>query len=697
VSIGIIVDDGQGGALRLMIRAAIACLVFLLAFGLYLHNAAPTVYVGDSGEFITAAETLGVPHPPAFPTYVFVAHAFSRVIPWGNPGYRVNLVSAACGAATVSLLYGLLTMLGLQAAGGLLAALIFLAARAPSLSSQMAEVFALHGLLVAGLAAAILADRWILAGLLFGVGMGNHQTLLFVMPAALVYCAARRRWPDPGHTMRMIAAVVVGLLVYGGVMIRAAKHPLLNVGAGDSFGRLLRIMTRADYGSLTLALGEAPERSWNAFLSHMMRFSLGLRAELGWFGLAVLAFGFAVWLFHNRSVAGFLIAGFAVTGPFFFWLGNLPFDAQSSGLLVRFYVAPLVFAALLAGASADWLWARSKLLAGLLVLSALLLGFRSVSATSLRQDIQAWSYGRNNLRTLPPQALFVMDGGDDTFYSVAYLTQVEHRRPDIEFHDRGGVVFPGLYGDDFRGLAREEKDRRRTVVEKSLLTRGRPLVFSTMNDAIVPGAALPQRGLMYGSFTSAADMDSLYDLRGVAPWTASSLQPPADYRLRALLPFYAYQRAMSEARAEHSAEAQAFLRSAYATGSDILWLLPNLAYTLNTWGYAAYHQNRLEAAKEDYAWLARIRPGDASVWTNLGAVADRAGRLEEARKNYEHAIVLSPDSAEAHFNLAVCDWKQKRWPEVVSELTAVLQIDPRYPGAAEYLRGARMRMAQPPS
>ena len=40
---------------------------------------------------------------------------------------------------------------------------------------------------------------------------------------------------------------------------------------------------------------------------------------------------------------------FFVTGLGFLWLGNMPFDSQSSGILPRFYLLPLIPAALAAG------------------------------------------------------------------------------------------------------------------------------------------------------------------------------------------------------------------------------------------------------------------------------------------------------------------------------------------------------------
>ncbi|MBN1383999.1 MAG: DUF2723 domain-containing protein, partial [Elusimicrobia bacterium] len=80
-------------------------ITFLLSFAVYLATLCPTVYVGDSGEFATAAYTLGITHPPGYPLYVILGKIFTIIIPFGNIAYRVNLMSAFFGALTCALVY----------------------------------------------------------------------------------------------------------------------------------------------------------------------------------------------------------------------------------------------------------------------------------------------------------------------------------------------------------------------------------------------------------------------------------------------------------------------------------------------------------------------------------------------------------------------------------------------------------------
>jgi hypothetical protein len=51
---------------------------FVLIFWFYLKQASPVVTTGDSGEFITAAATLSLPHAPSFPLFTLMGRVFFR-------------------------------------------------------------------------------------------------------------------------------------------------------------------------------------------------------------------------------------------------------------------------------------------------------------------------------------------------------------------------------------------------------------------------------------------------------------------------------------------------------------------------------------------------------------------------------------------------------------------------------------------
>src|SRR5256714_14575109 len=71
---------------------------------LYFLTAARDIVVGDSPELITAAATLGVAHEPGYPLFTMLGHLFS-MLPFGSIPFRVNLLSVACDALTVGVVY----------------------------------------------------------------------------------------------------------------------------------------------------------------------------------------------------------------------------------------------------------------------------------------------------------------------------------------------------------------------------------------------------------------------------------------------------------------------------------------------------------------------------------------------------------------------------------------------------------------
>ncbi len=82
---------------------------FIAAAGallLYLPTLAPglTWRAGgaDAGDLITAAWNWGIPHPPGYPLYTLLGRLFLS-IPWGEPAWRMNLLSAVAGAAAAAL------------------------------------------------------------------------------------------------------------------------------------------------------------------------------------------------------------------------------------------------------------------------------------------------------------------------------------------------------------------------------------------------------------------------------------------------------------------------------------------------------------------------------------------------------------------------------------------------------------------
>ncbi len=190
-------------------------IVLLATLAVYYYTLAPTLTLEDSGELAVASDYLGVPHPPGYPIWTLVTWFFQWVFHWvtyhghPNPAWSVGLASAVSGAAACALLALLISRsgadllrsvpaltdkIGFQTenrlclvagiSGGLLLAF------SPVLWSQsvIVEVYSLNAMFQ--MLILLLIYMWMcrpksdtllfVAAFLFGLGLTNHQTLLFL-------------------------------------------------------------------------------------------------------------------------------------------------------------------------------------------------------------------------------------------------------------------------------------------------------------------------------------------------------------------------------------------------------------------------------------------------------------------------------------------------------------------------------------
>src|SRR5437016_2974346 len=68
-------------------RTALALLVGLAAFLVYLRTLSISIAWGDSPELTSAAYNLGIPHPTGYPLYMLLSHTFLRLFPLGSVAY----------------------------------------------------------------------------------------------------------------------------------------------------------------------------------------------------------------------------------------------------------------------------------------------------------------------------------------------------------------------------------------------------------------------------------------------------------------------------------------------------------------------------------------------------------------------------------------------------------------------------------
>ncbi|GAC1539237.1 MAG: hypothetical protein NVS2B17_14270 [Candidatus Velthaea sp.] len=225
------------------LRTTIAgILAFAVPFAAYVASLRPGLDFWDTGELQTVPYILGIPHPTGFPAYVLIGWMWSHVLPFGDPAYRMNLLSAAGMATACGAVAGALREWDVEPVFALGAALVFAFTRVPWDHGTHADVHAL-AIGVAGLAfwAAL---RWRRNGsrralyacaLLCGLALAIHSAMVLLVPGVALAALARRPAARQiGAALALGAVLVVGAYAYlplrSAVVYAERKDPTLALG-----------------------------------------------------------------------------------------------------------------------------------------------------------------------------------------------------------------------------------------------------------------------------------------------------------------------------------------------------------------------------------------------------------------------------------------------------------------------------------
>jgi hypothetical protein len=434
--------------------------VFTLCFALYWGTLAPTItwqHDGyDGGDLITAAYTLGIPHPTGYPTYMLLGHFMTR-LPLGDVAYRMNLLSALCAALAVALCYqtavALLEPADHARLAALGAALVLATSRIFWSQAVITEVYGLNALLFCGtlyLALRSLAHlarrsepadhrylRALLAALavLYGLSLGNHLTMLFSAPLLLYVSVVlwRRRALNAGHWAALLGFFLLGLAVYVYLPLRAGKEPLLNWGDPGTPSGVWWVISGGIYRQFALSL---PPALW---AQRILAWVGLLRQQFGLAGAALGLLG--AWWQSRRSVRTFtLLSGTAVLYSVYA-IGYNTTDSYVYLLPVyciyALWIAQGAQCALTAIASQRPAWRRPLWALACMALLALPLNAlrENLPAVDLHADHTAYDYGTQALSQVPDRCM-VISASDAHTFALWYFSRVVMPRHQVAVIDR---------------------------------------------------------------------------------------------------------------------------------------------------------------------------------------------------------------------------------------------------------------------
>jgi tetratricopeptide (TPR) repeat protein len=663
--------------------------IFVFSLAVYLSTICPTVFLGDSGELTAAAFCLGNPHNSGYPLYCLIGKLFC-LIPLGNIGFRMNLMSAAMGVVTVWLVYSIILRMVSSKVAAFMGAMSL--AFAPSFWSQTvsAEVYMLHAFFVALLIRLLLwwdetreQLRLVVFVFVTGLSFGNHMQTVMVAPAVLwmVFSGDRKALLQVKRFAILAAFFLAALSVYVYLPIRTEAGAAFHWGDPDTLDRFIAHVTGSDHRGVYV-FNLAP---WDYVLR--ARDALGLVWSQFWGALIVSVYG---WLRCTRRWR--LFWALVVVGDLAF---TLFLNTISLEITVFMLPTTIVLAILMGiGIAHGLARLRGALVIGarmemglkttccLLPVLALILNY-SVSDQS--RNYTAYDWAMDLSRTANSGATLFLEG-DNNFFPVLYSRVAERFREDLKLYDRENIAFKMPYVGKRGGYFYGNWAGFRDLLEKEIVKQREPdgvfyAVFESNTVHLPEKYALVPSGLTH-RVVEEKRLDAPYKVENVWRYYATESffdEFERDYLNRQVCAHFFYRFGKYLFMAGNRGAAYRYMRQASSVGYDD----PGI-HVLVALGFA--DEGFFEAAREEIERAAMYQKDAGIIENAWGCYYYKKGYHDKAIAAFRKAAKSSPRQAQYYKNLAMALYQVGRIDEATLSSRMSLGLEADQPDLIEMMR-----------
>ena len=468
----------------------------IITFAVYLSTICPTVYLGDSGELTVAAFSLGIPHPSGYPLYALLGKLFC-LIPVGNIGFRMNLMSVFFSLATVWVVYSIIYKITSSIASSIAGA--FSLAFTPLFWGQTisAEVYPLHTFFVALIIRLLIywednrdLCRLALVSFIVGLSFLNHLQTVMMAPSVLFFFIIS----DRKNILNIKTIAVISILflfaltIYFYLPIRTHAGAAIHWGDPDSLKTFWDVVSGKAHRS-----GYVFNKTYG---NYIVRSHEALRIVLAQFGVISL---FALWGFIKLLSLRWKI----------FYSGIIVFDFFYTIFLntvnievTTFNLPTLIVIAILIGIGISDLLNRYRLIAikskikiyqiSNIACCAVPVIFMASNFNICDQsrNYTAYEHALNVFRTVNYDGTMFIDG-DNNLFPIIYARIVEQMRKDVMVFDQYDLFFKVQYmGDKTPFVYYGERDDLFDFLKKIIIEKKMPygVYFSSFNpdDILMP-------------------------------------------------------------------------------------------------------------------------------------------------------------------------------------------------------------------
>jgi tetratricopeptide (TPR) repeat protein len=659
-------------------------------YGVYLLTACPTVYLGDSGELTAAAFCLGIPHNSGYPLYCLLGKLFC-LVPMGNIGFRMNLMSSFFGVLTVWVIYSMIVRWTSSKLAGLAGAGVL--AFSPVFWSQTvsAEVYPLHTFFVALLMRVLLwwdenkeFYRLIILVLLTGLSFGNHMQTVMLAPGVLwmVFSGDRRALLDAKRFAILTALFLAILSVYLYLPIRTQAGAAIHWGDPNSLSRFFAHVSGSAHRSayvFNLSGWDYVTRSGASLWLTCSAFGLILVSALWgwarsasnrwrWFFILVVVFDFFYAVFLNTvslEVTPFMIATTEVLA--------LLMGIGIADMLRRVEHLPGVGRL------------TKRLIRGACGAVPVIFMILNFSLCDQSRNYTGYEQALNMLRTTQNNAILLMSG-DNYVFPVTYGRLVERMREDVSLYDRYNLIFQ-MPSMEFQGRSRAKTwEEKRDRFEKDLITESgrRDVFYGSFGPYAInmpEGYTLAPYGILHKVVKENTTLDLRIIERAWKYYVTESLQESfyRDYMNREVSAFFYFSRGKQLILLGQASRGLECLSLAATIGYDDTLIPSETGIFLTDHGHYEEARQALERAliyNEDLS----------GVYNNWGYYYHRIGDLKKAVTSFEKAIELKPARFSFHNNLGFALYEIGDKKAAERALRRSLAINEDQPAIKKFLR-----------
>lgn len=541
--------------------------VFTALLFLYWHTLCPTVGVGDSGELVTAAYTLGITHPTGFPLYILLGKLFIHLFPVGEVAYRMNLFSAVAAAGAGAVFYRLMRVLGNPYRISFSAALTLGCSLSFWSQATVARVYSLNALLTCLCLYYLflpVQNSQTRARFFFwwGLALANHTLSIIIGMVFIGIWLIKRDFSLKG--MKACLFMVPGLSLYLYIPLRSRMNPSLDIGNPETISTLWAYLSREKYW------GNRYVETLSDVQDVLRHYLISLPGEFTWLGAALIFVGIYYLVTRREYKILFMALSLFIVNIFLVMSHGSIYDIfQWSRYLIPGYIGmslvigyglrfcceeQIVLSALGSRQSA---YLNKLFTWGLPILLPIILLWSHFTHNNRSEDYLAYDYSYKALSLLPEgAAIFPM--GDNTAYPMLYLQKVLGIREDVKIH-----------------MSYYEQDRW------IMFDNSRELFFTDFFQKIPADKTLRPDGLVFRLMNI---QDSRPPVRNWESWKVRGIDNPniikRDFLIRSLVARYWYFMALAMESLKGGEYTEKLLRHCVdvAYDNDGIWAYVGLYY-----------------------------------------------------------------------------------------------------------------------